>query len=408
MAQGNGTPPSGTSYDVIIIGGGTIGLSAAYYAAARGLDTLLLEQFGDFADAHASSGGFSRIFRIMYSPPYMAQLAETAYALWHEIQNASGVDTILWKQSLVFEGISEPSVEGNLGDMKTILANLGAPYQWYGSGGALAQAFPAFAYVPDAYVGLVQPDSAVIRTKTSVEVFRTLAGQFGATLLTGQQAAVTTISTEGPYQVSCAAGTYSAGSLILCPSAWTNQVLQPFGLELDLTIWQMTLAYFEVDGTYDYPLWYEFGPTVSNQAQLFYGFPPDEMPGYIKASADFTNTTFTDPSQCTYTPDPAILSQLGTFLQQRFNGVSATGTNPATCLYTMSGDNQMVLDRLGFPGVAIFTGDSGRGFKFTPLFGRILVDLATTGKTYYDISPFSITRPGIIKAQRGATGNRRG
>jgi glycine/D-amino acid oxidase-like deaminating enzyme len=37
------------------------------------------------------------------------------------------------------------------------------------------------------------------------------------------------------------------------------------------------------------------------------------------------------------------------------------------------------------------------GFKFTPLFGRILVDLATTGQTYYDITPFSIRRPGIIK-----------
>jgi sarcosine oxidase len=57
----------------------------------------------------------------------------------------------------------------------------------------------------------------------------------------------------------------------------------------------------------------------------------------------------------------------------------------------------MILDNLpGYPNVAIFTGASGRGFKFTPLCGRILVDLATTGKTYYDISPFSINRPGII------------
>ena len=50
----------------------------------------------------------------------------------------------------------------------------------------------------------------------------------------------------------------------------------------------------------------------------------------------------------------------------------------------------------GYENVAIFTGASGRGFKFTPLCGRILVDLATTGKTYYDIRPFSITRCGII------------
>ena len=29
-------PPSGTNFDIIIVGGGTIGLSAAYYASARG------------------------------------------------------------------------------------------------------------------------------------------------------------------------------------------------------------------------------------------------------------------------------------------------------------------------------------------------------------------------------------
>jgi glycine/D-amino acid oxidase-like deaminating enzyme len=58
----------------------------------------------------------------------------------------------------------------------------------------------------------------------------------------------------------------------------------------------------------------------------------------------------------------------------------------------------MILDcLLLYPGLSIFTGASGQGFKFTPLLGRILVDLATTGQTYCNISPFSISRPGILK-----------
>jgi glycine/D-amino acid oxidase-like deaminating enzyme len=64
----------------------------------------------------------------------------------------------------------------------------------------------------------------------------------------------------------------------------------------------------------------------------------------------------------------------------------------------MTPDAQMILDRLpGYHNISIFTGGSGRGFKFTPLFGRILVELATSGKTSYEIGPFSITRPGIFK-----------
>jgi monomeric sarcosine oxidase len=384
-------PPSGSSFDIIVIGGGTIGLSAAYYAAARGLSTLLLEQFDSLANPQASSGGASRMFRIMYSPPYMAQLAETSLALWKEIEVAANAD-ILWTQPLLFYGEAENTVEGNLGVMRQILANLGVPATWYPDAASIIQAFPAYQTMPQDYVGLAQSNSAVIRVPESVAAFAALATNAGATLLTNQPATIT--GTTGPYQVTCPAGTYSADALILCPGAWTNSLLQPINVPLNLTIWQMTIAYFQADvANYAYPLWYEFGP---NNQSLFYGFPPDEMPGYLKVSADFTNNIYTDPSQCTYQPDPQILAQLGSFLQQRFNGVQPTPTSASTCLYTMTPDAQVILDRFPNQNISIFTGASGRGFKFTPLFGRILVDLATTGRTAYDISNFSMTRPGII------------
>ena len=331
------------------------------------------------------------MFRIMYSQAFMAQLAEATLAMWKEIEMVTGFE-ILQTQPLLFYGDVENTVEGNLGAMLTVLNNLGIPNAWYSDASLLLQEYPAFRTIPANYVCLIQQNSASIRADLSISAFNMLAYQAGATLLTNQPA---TISTEGSYQVSCPAGTYSAKHLILCPGAWTNSVLQPFNLQLSLHIWQMTVAYFSADTTnYAYPLWYEFGPTPQ---QLFYGFPPAEYPGAIKVSLDSTNNIYTDPSQCTYQPDPNILSSIGGFLQQRFNGVQPTPQNPTTCLYTMAHDGEMILDLLpGYPNVAIFTGGSGRGFKFTPLFGRILVDLAITGKTYYDISPFSIDRAGII------------
>jgi monomeric sarcosine oxidase len=387
-------PPSGTLFDIIVIGGGTIGLSAAYYASARGLNTLLIEQFDTLAGPEGSSGGASRMFRIMYAPAYMAQLAEVALAMWKEIETVSGA-TILEMQPLIFYGVPGHELEGNIDQMKQVLTNLGVPYSWYGSGDALMQQYPFFQNVPSNYVGLVQANSAVIRAETSVAVFEQLATANGATLITDQQASVTQI---GPYGVTCqpANTTYYAPSLVLCPGAWTNSVLAPFELLLDLKIWQMTVAYYQADvGAYSYPMWYEFGDTSQTQ---YYGFPPDEVPGYIKVSTEFTNNIYTDPSKCTYQPEPTLLQGIGQFVQQRFAGVSSTYTDAQTCLYTMSHDGEMILDNLnGFPNASIFTGASGRGFKFTPLCGRILVDLATTGKTYYDIGPFSMLRPGVIK-----------
>ena len=261
------------------------------------------------------------------------------------------------------------------------------------------QAFPALKNIPSNYLGLVQRTSAVIRAAASLMAFDLLATRAGAIVLDHQPATITALSPTGPYRVSCPAGTYWARRLILCPGAWANQVLLPFDLQLNLAIWQMTVAYFPADATrYAYPLWYEFGHIQGDNQGLFYGFPPDEFPGLIKVSADFTSTVYTSPEQCTYKPDPTLLAMIQAFLAQRFNDVGSAPAHATTCLYTMSSDSQMILDCLpGFANVAIFAGDSGRGFKFTPLFGRILVELATTGTTSYAIAPFSITRPGILK-----------
>jgi glycine/D-amino acid oxidase-like deaminating enzyme len=334
------------------------------------------------------------MFRIMYAPAYMAQLAEVALAMWKEIETASG-NEILWTQPLIFYGVSQNVLEGNIDEMKKVLTGLGVPYTWYPDPSGLLRDYPAFnkTTMPTNYIGLAQANSAVIRVPASIASFGELAHDAGAYFIMKQPATIT--GTAGPYQVTCRGATYTAPHLILCPGAWTNSLLRPFNLQLNLKIWQMTVAYFKADtARYSYPLWYEFGTTAETQ---FYGFPSEEVPGHIKVSTEFTNDIYTDPSQCTYKPDPQILASLGSFVQQRFNGVQPNATDASTCLYTMSADYEMILDNLpGHRNVAIFTGASGRGFKFTPLCGRILVDLATTGKTYYDISPFSITRKGII------------
>ena len=48
----------------------------------------------------------------------------------------------------------------------------------------------------------------------------------------------------------------------------------------------------------------------------------------------------------------------------------------------------------GHPSVYVGLG-AAHGFKFTPTFGRILADLATTGETTSDISAFGFDRPGL-------------
>ena len=64
-----------------------------------------------------------------------------------------------------------------------------------------------------------------------------------------------------------------------------------------------------------------------------------------------------------------------------------------TCLYTMTPDGDFIIDRLpGAPQIVVASPCSGHGFKFAPVIGEILADLATTGATAHDISRFALAR----------------
>ena len=59
----------------------------------------------------------------------------------------------------------------------------------------------------------------------------------------------------------------------------------------------------------------------------------------------------------------------------------------------MTPDGDFLIDRLpGAPQVIVASPCSGHGFKFAPVIGEILADLATVGATRHDISRFRLER----------------
>ena len=64
-----------------------------------------------------------------------------------------------------------------------------------------------------------------------------------------------------------------------------------------------------------------------------------------------------------------------------------------TCLYTVTPDHDFIIDRLpGAPQIVVASPCSGHGFKFAPVIGEILADLATRGATGRDIGRFRLSR----------------
>ena len=417
------------NFDVVVLGGGTIGLAAAYHAAARNLKVALLDQY-DVPNQAGSSRGLERMFRIMYSQPERVRLVESSYALWHEMEDSVG-RKILAEQDLLFFGHWEgpPGFEGSIKAIKQSMDELGIPYDVLGAPADIAKRYPIFnagSMSPD-YVGLVQNNGTTINVQASFDTIIELAQKTnnltiasGSRVTSVQQISatwyVTAVDTHG-------AQTYQSNYLILCPGIWLDSILPYVGLQTwkgspaPWSIWQMTLAYFPVPAgrTDHWPIWYEFGNLLPTDQKLFYGFPDvsftPETAGKMKISADFTNTIVADPAKLDNQPDPKIVAAIQAHLRSLYlpGVVDIEGaTLVQACPYSMSPDGDLVLGRIPrapvtpsyWPNASMCCMASGRGFKYTPLFGRILVELAVDGETSYagDIQDFRPIRPNIFQS----------
>lgn len=81
------------SADVIVIGGGVIGLSTAYELKKDGADVLCLE--GQESFGQAQSVGVSRIFRHWHDHPDLIELAQLSRARWSEWESDLGQNLVL-------------------------------------------------------------------------------------------------------------------------------------------------------------------------------------------------------------------------------------------------------------------------------------------------------------------------
>lgn len=396
-------------YDVIVIGGGPMGLAAAYNCAKAGQSVLVLEQF-NFFNQSGSSNDLVRMFRTMYTENYMADLAYQSLAVWRELEVDAGT-ALIWMSGLLNFGDPnyQSGPEGNLLAPIENMKRLGLPYEILTAQQIMAR-YP-FTGLPSTFVGLFAPDNGCINVPLLLRSLYGLAQGYGAKLQAHAEVCDLQVQADG-VSVSFNAGeviTRSARKCVIASGAYTNHVTRHIGVELNLQIWEMVYEYYATDpgpnGTLFPSMWFQFlGNTGGDPAKsnLFYGFPtvPWGPPNLTRIAVDNAVNVITDPSERKIVPAANDLQITADFVAKHCVHVDSRPNFCGTCLQTNVPDNMYVLDFLpprvvGYKNVVVFT--AGWGMKLTPLIGRILADLVLDGRTHYDISHFKITRPGVLK-----------
>ncbi len=374
-----------STYDVIVLGAGAMGSATAYQLARSGQHVLLLEQF-ELDHQKGSSHGASRIIRYAYDHPVYTELMKPTYAMWDALEAEAGERLHTRTGGLDFGRIGTAT----LSDVKTTLQQTHIPHEVLNADEANAR-WSQFRFEPDMEI-IYQADAGVLAASKSVCAFVRLAEQSGAH--TRFNTPVQRIIPHADsVEVHTAAGVFSAARLVIAAGSWAGVVLADLGLNLPLYPLKTQEAYFESTN----PAQFEPDrfPTFIAHLKDDYGFMPYGMASNFNSGVKVGlhgGKQVRLPSEIDYEPDTQLQAQVKQFTQRHMPDV--LGLRYArVCLYTMTPDEHFIIDRHPqHPHIVFGGGCSGHAFKFAPLLGRILADLAVQGKTSYDIHLFSANR----------------
>jgi sarcosine oxidase len=376
-------------FDVVVCGLGVMGSAALYHLARRGKRVLGLERYAPGHD-RGSSHGHTRIIRLGYfEHPSYVPLLRRAYALWRELEDASG------RQLLHLTGIAEIGPPAGILVRGTLAAaRLHGLHHDVLTAAELMRRFPAFR-VPPEHVAVVQPDGGFLDVEPSIAAQIALATAAGAEIRSGE--AVRAIEPRaGLVRIISERGVVEAGAAIVAAGAWMPLLLPELAPTLRAT--REVVGWFEVADADLFSAGRCPVFIIESRHGMHYGIPPRGGAGIgaaIKVAKHHHRGETVDPDACDRTVSAQDEALIRAAVADHLPAANGSLKAAETCLYTMTPDGHFLIDRLpGAPNIIAASPCSGHGFKFAPVIGEILADLATTGTTAHDIARFSLGRFG--------------
>lgn len=371
--------------DVIVLGTGGMGSAAAHHLARRGQRVLGLDRFGPAHDRGSSHGG-SRIYRQSYfeDPAYVPLLLH-AWDLWHALAAESGRDVFVPTGGLY---VGRP-------DGTTFGGSLRAAQQWdlpheVLDPAEVSRRFGTLRPAPDE-LGLYESCAGFVRPEQTVLAHLELAAAAGAQLHSGEEVLDWSAGPAG-VRVRTSSATYTAGALVVSPGAWAPEVLADLGLPL---VVERQVMHWLTPGSGTARFTPDRHPVYicGDGPEQVYGFPAIDGPdGGMKISF-FRAGRPTTPDTIDRTVSAAETAELQARAVQVFPDLDGPPLDARTCMYTTTPDEHFVVAaHPAHPNVVLACGFSGHGFKFVPVVGEVLADLATTGTTAHPIDLFDPAR----------------
>jgi len=420
--------PAPAQADIIVIGGGVIGVCAALYAARAGYRVVLLEK-GRIA-AEQSSRNWGWIRQQGRDPDELPIMVE-AHRLWHELSAQTNVDIGLRQTGTTYLATTDAHMKGYADWLPAAQANdLDSKIL------SRQQVEAQFPQMQTAGIkgALVTPSDLRAEPWVAVPALAAIAAREGVQIVESCAVRVLEIAAGRVVGVVTEAGRISAPEVVLAGGAWSSLFLRNHGINIPQLSVRENVAATEplpdvhagaaasrkvalrrrADG--GYTLAPPGAPELFVGPDAFRAFPkylaqlyaepfgqrllPFAPKGFPDAwgTARRWGAEQTTPFEAMRVLDPAPnkrkIAKLVRDFQQMFPELPPVRVKAvwAGMIDTMP-DLVPVVDRAsGLPGLTIGTGMSGHGFGIGPAMGRILAALATGGDVGHDLQRFRMSR----------------
>jgi len=369
--------------DVIVVGAGCTGASAAFWLASRHGQKVVLLDRGTVGGG--PTGRSSGIVRMHYSYAPLIQLALRSRDVFVNFDAVVGGSADFRKTGfllLVPQG-QERTVEANvrlqraLGVDTTVLDRE-----------AIAD-LDARLRTDDVGAGAYEPGSGYADGYATATAFAAAARRHGAEVREGTPAVRLVVEGSRIAGVETPTGRIAAGAVLVAAGPWTPVLLGPLGIDLPIRTTRHQVVLFEVEEPaaplgfilVDLGMGFYMRPDIGYQ---FHGGSVEEYPDEEVPADAFNEGTDFD-----------FVEKMAQRLAHRvpaFSGVGVKGGYAS--LYDVTPDWQPILGPIpDVGGLFIAAGFSGHGFKLSPALGETLAGLVVTGRCgEIDLGPFRPSR----------------
>jgi sarcosine oxidase subunit beta len=368
------------SVDVVVVGGGVMGTSAAFHLAEAGVSVLLCER-NELASGSTSkaAGGV----RANFSDAFNVALGARSLELFAKFKDRPGYEIDLHRPGYLFALTKNSDVELFEASTKIhhefgIRSEMLSPED--------AKRISPLLNIDDVLACSFTPDDGHCTPEAVVMGYATGAKRLGATVLTNTEVLEIEVVGSEIRSVTTSIGRVATKAVINCAGAWSPKIGELVGLNLPVTPYRRELVVTKELGNEFKDLPTAMPMTIDYSSSLYWH---REGRGLLMGFSDKSNPAGYDTPK-----DPDFLLKLGEIASYRAPRLLDIGIGRGWVgLYEVTPDHNAILGEYSKVSRYFYaTGFSGHGFLQGPAIGEILRDLYLGQEPFVSISALTAER----------------